>query len=687
MKKNFLKIFVFFITLFLAPKVFAAEFNMNNYTSATLNGTTKKYRSTEIYNTGQSSIYNFGTKYNGRISDIETYFNYPFSANTTYTLTYNMNTEDFRNNFGSSYWWYCDSGEMTNANAIVVMPSFVSMKKVKLTFTTGDNASTCIRVWLRSSNLSSTAITGVSNWQLNNITIYDPDWQNGTTSSSGSQGTTQGSTTGTSSTNDNSDIINSANENTQDIIDNAQQNTQDIIDNQNQNTQDIINGIDSVNQQLGTCIKNLLNNIYKVNSFLNMYIGDDKIAHQIEPDSSNSPRLKLQLYNLSTLVSESDYKPTIAVGRFNFPFTYNTNITRIVFGVNGQTKDTLLQIPLEVLDLEDGATYTLSFSVVNATQGSIAFNNFSLVKGNYISNVVLPYGESVCTSKLDNFIATSEQNKDEIISNQNQNTQDIIDSTKVCKTTLIDKSYVVSDGYLNANGTIHSSSTYGVSSFIPITSNDTLTILNPYYGSSDYVCFYNSSKTNISCVNIGNSLTGNLTIPSNASYFRADFNTSTNVPTFNLKSCTDGNQAINDSINDTNNYLKDDSDPNIADSEFTNLFNTVGFTDPLSYLLQLPVQFINQLVSQSNVCQTISLGTLWGVSISLPCINIGSIIGEQVWDTIDVLFSVGLLVVIFKNLYQTFANLMTMGGEKEAREKFSMPTPMEFLSLILGGDR
>lgn len=103
--------------------------------------------------------------------------------------------------------------------------------------------------------------------------------------------------------------------------------------------------------------------------------------------------------------------------------------------------------------------------------------------------------------------------------------------------------------------------------------------------------------------------------------------------------------------------------------------------------MQLPVQFINQLVSQSNSCQTVNLGTLYNVPISLPCINIGSIIGQQVWDIIDVLFSVGLLVLIIKNLYQTFANLMTMGGEKEAREKFSMPTPMEFLSMILGGDR
>ena len=64
-----------------------------------------------------------------------------------------------------------------------------------------------------------------------------------------------------------------------------------------------------------------------------------------------------------------------------------------------------------------------------------------------------------------------------------------------------------------------------------------------------------------------------------------------------------------------------------------------------------------------------------------------NILGSSVWSTIDVLMSIGLLVVIIKNLYETFSNLLTMGGEKEAREKFDMPTPMEFLSMILGGDR
>lgn len=227
------KYILLFLIIFFCTPVYAQEFNMNSYTSATLNGTKNRYRATEIYNTGQSSTYTFGTRYNGRISDIETFFDYPFVENLTYRLTYNMATEDFRNNFGTAYYWDCDQ-TMTNNNAHVASVNYISYKKIQLSFKL-DEATSCVRVWVRSTNLSSTAISGISNWQLNSITIYDPEWQSGS-------GSGQGSTTApTPSPNNYQDIIDSQNNNTQDIINNQNSNTQDIIENNNQNTQEIVN--------------------------------------------------------------------------------------------------------------------------------------------------------------------------------------------------------------------------------------------------------------------------------------------------------------------------------------------------------------------------------------------------------------------------------------------------------------
>lgn len=510
-KLKYLLLFVF--VLLLSPNVFAAEFNMNNYTSATLNGTKNRYRATEIYNYGSSGTYTFGTQYSGRISDIETYFDYPFSANLTYTLTYNMNTDDFRNNFGSSYWWYCDQ-EMTNNNAHVVLANYISYRKVKLSFTT-DEASTCIRVWLRSTNVNSTAITGVSNWRLNSITIYDPEWQDGTTSGSGSQGTTSGSQ-GTTPNNSN-----------QDIIDNANQNTQDIINNNNANTQAII-------------------------------------------DSSLSCGTGSNLFNIAS----------VTWGQYNVYNNESGSYTNAFIGY--------------VNDIEPQERYSILVNSTVPTRFSYQFLDSSgtVLSGSY-------YSSAQRDLKIQDIIAPSMATR--LLISQLDSSQDDIINIQVQKGRTVNR-------------------------------------YEPY-------CRKTSEITN------------------------------------------DKIDETTDAINRTNDYLMDDSNPNISDNEFTSLFNSVGFNDPLANLLQLPVQFINQLVSQSNSCQTVSLGTLWGVSLTLPCIDIGSIIGQQVWDVIDVLFSVGLLVVIFKNLYQTFANLMTLGGEKEAREKFSMPTPMEFLSVILGGDR
>ena len=79
-----LQLILLVLIVFLVPNVYASEFNMNNYTSATKNGTKNRYQGTEIYNSGGNFTYTFGTRYNGRLSEIETYFDYPFEKNTTY---------------------------------------------------------------------------------------------------------------------------------------------------------------------------------------------------------------------------------------------------------------------------------------------------------------------------------------------------------------------------------------------------------------------------------------------------------------------------------------------------------------------------------------------------------------------------------------------------------------------------
>lgn len=252
---NKLKYFLIIFVLLFSLPVYAAEYNMNSKTSATQDGTKNRYRGVEITETGMPLTFTFGTRYTGKLSTIETYFDYPFEANTTYTLTYNMNTEDFRNNFAAKYWWDCDN-EMNATNQHVGSFTYVSYKKVKFSFTPTENT-TCIRVLIGSSNQSSQAITGISNWRLDSITLYDPDYQSG---SSGSQGSTPSPSPSPSGAT-NQDIINNQNNNTQDIINNNNQNTQDIIENNNENTDKIT---DSINDSLNNKCDNLFDINQKV---------------------------------------------------------------------------------------------------------------------------------------------------------------------------------------------------------------------------------------------------------------------------------------------------------------------------------------------------------------------------------------------------------------------------------------
>ena len=56
---------------------------MNAHTSASLDGTKNRYRGVEIVQTGMPGTFTFGTRYTGKLSTLETYFDYPFEANTT----------------------------------------------------------------------------------------------------------------------------------------------------------------------------------------------------------------------------------------------------------------------------------------------------------------------------------------------------------------------------------------------------------------------------------------------------------------------------------------------------------------------------------------------------------------------------------------------------------------------------
>ena len=252
-----IKRLLFFIIPFLFTiNVYALDVNVTSSITSPNDPTQGRYSGTEIYNTGTDNVYQVGTRYNGKLSRIR--FNLPlpsdlgqcFSTGVTYTVTLNMATSDWRNKFGEV------SASAYNRNfALGGVPTYVSMKKIYFNVKLPTSIDYCVDylfVDIQSTNVSTTAFTGESNWNLSSIILTDPTY---TSSPSSTPTPTPVATP------DFGAIISNQNQNTQDIIDNQNQNTNDIIssnvdntnniiENANDNTAEIVTGLTDISQHV-----------------------------------------------------------------------------------------------------------------------------------------------------------------------------------------------------------------------------------------------------------------------------------------------------------------------------------------------------------------------------------------------------------------------------------------------------
>lgn len=249
-----------------------------------------------------------------------------------------------------------------------------------------------------------------------------------------------------------------------------------------------------------------------------------------------------------------------------------------------------------------------------------------------------------------NIINNNNQNTQEIINNQNAIAQQQEENQRSCK--ILDKNNVVENGYLNQNGTIATNAAnVGISDFINISEKYSLKVLNHTSGNVRG-CFYTSSKSYISCF-VNSSLTDGqmITIPSNARYFRFTSNYTSNLPIYEL--CTNGNQALEDTLTD---------ESGVADSDISDLFGDLQESNsPISDLLTLPITLLEAyLTGFDSTCSSYNLGSLYGTNLVLPCINIPDYIGSSLWSVIDALCCIYMIyniAMLFVSVYETFTSL------------------------------
>lgn len=129
-------------------------------------------------------------------------------------------------------------------------------------------------------------------------------------------------------------------------------------------------------------------------------------------------------------------------------------------------------------------------------------------------------------------------------------------------------------------------------------------------------------------------------------------------------------QDVNSSIQKTNDTLNDDT---IDDSNTTGTLKDLSENLPtnsvISDLLLLPVSLFQNIVNSINgTCSAFNLGSLYGSNLTLPCINIESLIGSTLWSIIDILFCGAFVLVIRKKFVDIFHNLTDLRNGGNAVE-------------------
>ena len=100
---------------------------------------------------------------------------------------------------------------------------------------------------------------------------------------------------------------------------------------------------------------------------------------QTSADTRTDLQWKLQAFNDSTYVKQLNSKSNNSLIRQSLNFTKDSSFNAINFGLNGTSNDTTLKI--DVSNLENDKTYTLSWNLLNNVQGSIAWNEMQIEEG------------------------------------------------------------------------------------------------------------------------------------------------------------------------------------------------------------------------------------------------------------------------------------------------------------------
>ena len=390
-----------------------------------------------------------------------------------------------------------------------------------------------------------------------------------------------------------------------------------------------------------TVPKNATYNFYEVlqiDYLINNYNFDANKHYQLESHLSNQTLTNANKYIVTGLNGEqcyTDYTASIFTGaypRWDFQCPHATSSITLTISNNAN----------QYLWNNSG--------IFTWTSALLSYSSESIPVSSDTQDII-----NSQTQNTQNIINNQNQNTQDIINNQNQNTQQIIENNKSCdNVSKADEEFI---GYLYNNGQIGTNDTSSiVTKYFSVNENSTITKIDPPLmdGPAYRICFYDEYKTFISClVRQDYYNVDTIPIPDNASYVRFTINISDDVPKFKI--CKNGNQALNDTLNDD----KVDSDK--IGSAFSDFNDFLDNNSTITQLIVLPITLYTAILNNLNgTCTPFNLGTLFEHNLTLPCINISQYLGNTLWTMIDIIVSGFAIYSISRKMIKVFNSFTFM---------------------------
>lgn len=400
---------------------------------------------------------------------------------------------------------------------------------------------------------------------------------------------------------------------------------------------------------------------------------------------------------------------------FNAEISTGHNYTLEINSYNGDFRNITDETVIDFVGITSHCSNDTTDYVINSVESSyykITINFTSNSTNNYSRLTIYNRNNSLITGvnnfKIDNLSLVDHGDVlDSVINNQNANTNAILENQQENTSTIIDS---IEEQYENCEvNLINSTPSYNSQPdlFSYSFSGNKLT-LSSTGGSTGFISFpldniekntnyivsyktYNSNTRNSifrvrTGATEGSWLTDQFPISNNQEFTFNSGNSNTaylwfyfldttpiNVTIYDLKIyntdyCINKLDETNDQLAGINDSITNQSPPD-TDNFLGGLQNLVQ-DGPITSLILLPISLLNRYVEGFNgTCSPIHLGSLYGTDLTLPCINLSSVLGDTLWNIIDSLvsiffiYNIGLLFVSAFNsvtsLRDTFDSLYT----------------------------